>query len=211
MQKRNSARSDGKPTTTRAAGRRRFVIPEVLEDEERRALLSQPNPRYPTGLRNLAMMQLMLDAGLRVSEVINLQTTDIHWISGRIHIHQGKGSKDRKFCLNEQTRAMLERWRQRRQRNAELLFTTLAGGKLSDRYMRTMVKRYAKKAGIKKSIHPHTLRHSFATDLYRQTKDIRKVQKILGHADLSTTMIYTHLADEDLENTMRNFRSEKSA
>jgi integrase/recombinase XerD len=84
--------------------------------------------------------------------------------------------------------------------------TTKEGGKLDPRYIQRMVKRYAAKAGIEKDITPHTLRHSFATDLYRETSKIRLVQKVLGHSDLSTTMIYTHIFDEEVESALKSFR-----
>ena len=87
------------------------------------------------------------------------------------------------------------------------VFTTLAGQSVSSRYVQQMMKRYAAKAGIEKNIHPHTLRHTFATDLHRMSRNIRLVQKALGHADLSTTMIYTHVYDEELEDTLKSFRT----
>ena len=81
------------------------------------------------------------------------------------------------------------------------------GNKMNPRYIQDMVKRYAKKAGINKDISPHTLRHTFATDLLRETKNIRLVQKALGHSDISTTMVYTHIVDEELEGALKNLRS----
>ena len=86
------------------------------------------------------------------------------------------------------------------------MFTTLEGKPVSPRYVQKMVARLAAKAGIEKSVHPHTLRHSFATDLYRETSKIRLVQKALGHSDLSTTMIYTHVFDAELEEALKSFR-----
>ena len=86
------------------------------------------------------------------------------------------------------------------------VFTTLEGAPLGRRYVQRMVKRYAAKAGIDKNISPHTLLHSFATDLYRETSKIRLVQKVLGHSDLSTTMIYTHIFDEEVESALKSFR-----
>jgi len=86
------------------------------------------------------------------------------------------------------------------------VFTTLKGGPMNDRYVRDFVKRYGKKSGIKKDVHPHTLRHTFATDLLRSTGNVRLVQKALGHASLATTMIYTHIVDEQLEFALKNFR-----
>jgi integrase/recombinase XerD len=162
----------------------------VLTDDERRALLAQPSKRAPTDLRNLTMMRIMLDAGLRVSEVLILPVWDTDWMSGKLTVTQGKGAKDRILWLNEDALEQLRAWRQKRPVATELLFTTLGGKRVRDNYLWAMVKRYSRNAGIPKNVHPHTLRHMFATDLYRETKNIRLVQKALGHADLSTTMIY---------------------
>jgi len=156
-------------------------------------------------------MQVMLDAGLRASEVLNLKVNDLDWMSGKLKVKQGKGKKDRILWLNQQALDLLKKWREKRPHQAdgrptELLFTTLDGKKMSDRYLRVMVKRYGSKAVISKDVHPHTLRHTFATDLYRETKNIRLVQKALGHADLSTTMIYTHIVDDELEDALKTFR-----
>ena len=182
-------------------------LPEVLTKEERIALMNQPNSKAPTGLRNLAVMRIMSNVGLRSSEAVNLQVKDIDWVSGKITIRQGKGNKDRALWMGENDLELLKRWRERRPIESPHLFTTLKGGPLSDRYLRTMVKRYATKAGIDKDIHPHTLRHTFATDLYRETKNIRMVQKALGHSDLSTTMIYTHIVDDEMEGALKVFRN----
>lgn len=180
-------------------------IPEVLTDEELHLLLAQPNPKCPTGLRNLAMMRLMADTGLRVSEVLNLTVGDIDWMSGRLTVREGKGKKDRILWMNEDLLTLLQAWRDKRH-NGDSLFMTLDGEPMSDRYVRAMVKRLATKAGIIKDVHPHTLRHTFATDLYRDTKNLRMTQKALGHSDLSTTQIYTHIVDDELEDAMKTFR-----
>jgi len=103
----------------------------------------------------------------------------------------------------------LRSWRERQAKEAgecEHVFTTLDGKPLGHRYVQRMVARYTAKAGIDKTITPHTLRHSFATDLYRETSKIRLVQKVLGHSDLSTTMIYTHIHDPEVENALKSFR-----
>jgi len=181
-------------------------IPEVLTKEEIAALLAQPNPRYPTGLRNLCLMKVMLDAGLRASELLKLSTHDIDWRSGKLKVVEGKGRKDRVLWINEDCLLLLRRWREVKPDSTTTLFTTLNGKPLIDRYLRAMVKRYSQKAAIAKDVHPHMLRHTFATDLYSQTKNIRMVQKALGHSDLSTTMIYTHVVDDEMEQAMRNFR-----
>lgn len=179
-------------------------LPEILTEEERKALLAQPNPKCPTGLRNLCLLRLMVDTGLRLAEVINLKAKDIDWTSGKTRVH-GKGKKDRVLWLNEDELELLKRWREDRPAS-EFLFATLKGEQLNPRYVRAMVDRLAKKAGITKSIHPHTLRHTFASDLYRETTNLRLVQKALGHSDISTTQIYTQIVDSELEEALKTFR-----
>lgn len=185
-------------------------IPEVLTSDEQEALLKQPNPRYPTGERNRLMLRLMLDTGLRLAEAIDLRWKHIDLNTGKVMVRQGKGHKDRTLWLGEDDLAMLRTWRDRQAKatggTPELVFTTLEGGKLHPRYVQRMVKRYTAKAGIEKDVTPHTLRHSFATDLYRETTNIRLTQKALGHANLSTTQIYTHIVDEELEAALKSFR-----
>jgi integrase/recombinase XerD len=199
--------------------RRRRRLPEVLSFEEQEALLDVPNPKAPTGLRNMCMMLLMLDAGLRVSEIVGKEKSDrleggirerhIDWKTGRVRIEDGKGHMDRYVWLNDAALKQVRRWYELHPYNhAGLLFTTLDGGKLSNRYIRELVKRCGRKAGLDRDIHPHLLRHTFATDIYRKTLNIRLVQKALGHADLSTTMIYTQIVDKELEYEMRNLRKE---
>jgi integrase/recombinase XerD len=180
-------------------------LPEVLTEEELGGLIKQPNRRYPTGRRNAAMLAIMADAGLRVGETLSLHPGAISWNSGRIKI-RGKGGKDRFVWVGEGTLELLRSWREVRPCDAKLLFTTLIGGPLDSRYVRAMVKRYATNAGIQKDVNPHTLRHTFATDLYRQTHDLYLTGKMLGHADISTTTIYTHLVDEDAECAMKALR-----
>jgi len=187
---------------------RTFKIPEVLTDEERQKLLRIPNKRYPTGLRNYCIMLIIFDGGLRSSEIVNLHMNNINLNNGQIKVVQGKGRKDRILWVNGETLQQLKKWIERKP-DSEYVFCTLQGLKLSDSYLRAFFARYGKRAGIKKRVHPHMLRHSFATDLYRQTKDIRLVQKALGHSTISTTMIYTHIVDDDLENGMKNFREKK--
>ena len=181
-------------------------IPEVLEGDELDRLLAQPNARYPTGKRNLALMGVMADVGLRVSEALYLEARDVNFNSGKIKVRQGKGNKDRVLWAGERTLAWLQSWLDARPLVKGPLFTTLKGGPVQARYVRAMVKRYSKKAGIDKDVHPHTLRHTFGTDLYRDTKNIRLAQKMLGHSDLSTTMIYTHVVDDDAKEAMQELR-----
>ena len=212
---------------------RKRKIPEILSIEEQKKLLNVFNTRYPTSLRNKAMVRIMLTAGLRLSEVINLKWSNINFKAGKLKVEEGKGRKDRQLWIGDDTLNLFGKWKGRQKKVLEekeeensdnLVFTTLTGNKLNSDNIRQMVYRYAKKCRIQeeitkhyrdkegnklpgtykeKKVTPHTLRHTFATDLYKDTKDIRRVQKALGHADISTTMIYTHLVDKDLERDMK--------
>lgn len=169
--------------------------------------------RDSSNRHNRALLRLMLDTGLRLSEATALRWRDIDLTTGKLMVRQGKGAKDRTLWIGDEDLTMLRSWRERQAKDIagtspEHAFTTLEGKPLSGRYVQAMVKRYAVKAGITKDIHPHTLRHSFATDLYRQTTNIRLAQKALGHSNLATTQIYTHIVDEELEGALRSFRQE---
>ncbi len=175
-------------------------IPEILTPEEQVLLLKQPNPRYYTGQRNRAMMRLMLDSGLRVAEITALKWNDLNLTTGQLHVKQGK--MDRMLWIGENTLKLLQKLRERQAKDVpadqgvkapEYVFSTRDGGKLSPRFIQAMVKRYRERCGFDKRVTPHTLRHTFATDLLRETKNICLVQKTLGHASLSTTQIYTHI------------------
>jgi integrase/recombinase XerD len=177
-------------------------LPEVLTRAEARALLATPNRYYPTGQRDLCLLKLMLNAGLRASEVLSLTWRDVDLHIGRLLVRRGKGDKDRQVWVNDEVVAQMRAWRERSP-TSRYCFPTLKGTRIYDAALREMVKRRGRKAGIAKDVHPHMLRHTYATELYRATKDIRLVQKALGHAQLSTTMIYTHIVDDDLETAMR--------
>lgn len=183
-------------------------VPTVLTDQEQAALLAAPNRRCPTGLRNYWMLRLMLNLGLRSAEVRGLGLHDVDWMTARVTVRRGKGGRDRVLWLSAEDHAGLQEFRQSRPvPEAELLFTTLDGGPVQARYLRAAVKRLATRAGIAKDVHPHTLRHSFATDLYRSTRNLRLTQKAMGHASISTTQVYTHVFDDELEDALRRFRS----
>jgi len=184
-------------------------LPTILEPEEAQKLLKQPNRRCPTGLRNKAIMSLMLYCGLRLSEVINLRPGSINLTKGKLRVVSGKGDKDRDLAIPEYLVDLLEAWRKIRPKG-DYFFSTLEGRKLSDRYIQQMVGRYAHKAGINnKKISPHTLRHSYATQFYKQTKDIETLRRILGHTDISTTTIYITLANKDIEEAINGFKEFK--
>jgi len=184
---------------------RKNKLPVILEPEEVQNLLKQPNKRYPTGLRNKAIMSLMLYCGLRLSEIVNLKPGNLNLTKGKLRVESGKGEKDRDLAVPDYLNDLLESWRNIRPKS-KYFFSTLKGKKLSDRYIQQMVKRYAQKAGITKKISPHVLRHTYATQYYRQTKDIETLRRILGHSDISTTTIYITLANIDVEEGMKSFK-----
>ena len=188
-------------------------LPVVLNNDEQLSLLDQPNPRYPTGQRNHLIFKIMLDTGLRASEATSLKWNHIDLMSGKLMVREGKGAKDRTLWLSEENLELLQEWKERQvddiDKKCSYIFSTLEGDPIQNIYLRKMVKRYSKKADINKNVSPHTLRHTFATDLYQETKNIRLVQKALGHSDLFTTMIYTHIVDEELERALKGLRQEK--
>ncbi|MGM0689515.1 MAG: tyrosine-type recombinase/integrase [Bacillota bacterium] len=173
-------------------------MPSVLNSYEQLALLKQPNPKAPTGMRNLCILTLMLKIGLRVNEVINLQGNDIDWNQGKINIKESGAAKGRTLWVDEPEIALLNRWRSIKPENSSFFFSTLDGNKIKDRYIREMVKRLARKAGISKDVYPHLLRYTFAVEFMRETKDINLLQDALGHRDTSATQIYAKLMFEDL-------------
>ena len=150
----------------------------------------------------------MLDTGLRAGEVVALRPEHLDMRTCRLMVREGKGAKDRTLWITDENRDRIGKWLQRRPKSV-WMFPTRSGGQLSTRYLREMIKRYARKAEVAewRRVSPHTLRHTFATDLYRETTDLRLVQKALGHADIRTTQIYTHLVDEELEDALRRLRT----
>lgn len=181
-------------------------LPTFLTPAEQSALLDGPNQKAPTGFRNYLIMLYFLNLGLRVSEAINLKIDHVDWDRGMVTIMASKGERDRVLWAQDNILELSKRWIELRPSASDHLFCNLKGGPLIDRYIRSFVGRYAKKGGIKKRVHPHSLRHTFATDLLRESKDIRLVQKALGHASIATTMIYTHIADDRLEYALKHFR-----
>ena len=188
-------------------------IPNILTKEEQKRLLNVFNTRYLCPHRNQTMIMLFLDSGLRLSEMVNLKWKNISLQTGKLKVVKGKGAKDRIIWINEEILDRLRNWRERQSEEiglTEFVFTTRDGNKLNPRDIREMVYTYSEKAGIiDKKVSPHTLRHSFATDLLSSTNNLRKVQKALGHSDISTTQIYTHIVDEELEEAMKNLRKDE--
>lgn len=184
-------------------------IPDVLTLDEQARLLEQFNLRYVTPERNKTMIALLLNTGLRLSEMTNLKWQDINLMTGQLKVVNGKGSKDRILYINDSVIEMLKNWRERQFKEwgkTNYVFTSRNLKQLDGKAVRKMIKTYTDRAGISKDITTHSLRHTFASDLLRETSNIRLVQKALGHSDIGTTQIYTHIVDVELENAMKTFR-----
>jgi integrase/recombinase XerD len=173
-------------------------LPKVLSVREVELLLQQPEPGQPAGLRDRAMLELLYATGIRVSELVNLDADHINLEMGYIRC-SGKGSKERIVPLGsiaiQSCREYLHAGRSKlvRDRDEPALFVNHHGRRLTRQGFWKIVKKYAEDARINKEITPHTLRHSFATHLLENGADLRSVQEMLGHADISTTQIYTHV------------------
>jgi site-specific recombinase XerD len=184
---------------------RRRKLPVILSKEEAAALLAQPNARYPTGARNRALLATYYRAGLRCNEALDLTPRDILWSKEKIRVNNGKGGKDRVVPVEASLLETLDRWRSHsdRPKRSDWFFCTLDGGRMHDSYVRHMVARYGRKAGIGIRVHPHILRHSFATEALEDGVQITEVQKLLGHEDLETTSVYLHVTDAHLDEKIR--------
>lgn len=184
----------GDPTLGIKRPKREKRLPTVLTKEEVKSLLKSIENR-----KSKLMVSLIYACGFRVSELVNLKISDLDFGDDVGHVTQGKGKKDRIFNIPKFLRKALEkRSKKQLEKGEEYLFTG-PKGKLTDRNLQKIIKNAAAKAGINKDVHPHTLRHSFATHLLENNIDIRKIQELLGHADLSTTQIYTHISTEELK------------
>ena len=196
------------PTLRLLAAKQALRVPKTLGEAQVDALLRAPDVDTDLGLRDRAMLELMYASGLRVSELVSLKTLHVSLNEGVLRI-MGKGSKERLVPFGEEAREWLQRYMgQARpamlgQRQTEDLFVTTSGSTPGTAMSRVMfwslVKRYALQAGITAPLSPHTLRHAFATHLLNHGADLRAVQMLLGHADISTTTIYTHVARERLK------------
>lgn len=179
-------------------------LPHILTNDQRTRLLAAPNPRYASGRRNRAMLALMLDTGLRAGELVALRCADVDLQTGDLWVRQGKGSKDRRLAMGVRTVRLLEAWLEGR--DSGNVFLSRTDRPLSTAYLRQMCARYGERIGLPFRLHPHTLRHTFASDLYRYTGNLVVVQHALGHESAQTTLIYTHLVDGETEEAMRKFR-----
>ena len=195
---------DDDPTAALSAPRRTKKLPHVLNYAEVQKLLAAPRGDEPTVSRDRAMLEVMYACGLRASETIGLELSDLDLRQGFLRA-RGKGSKERIVPLGRQAIAAVSGYlRSGRpklvgERTEPKLFVNFRGGPLTRQGLYKIVQRHARAAGLAERMSPHTLRHSFATHLLAGGCDLRAVQEMLGHADISTTQVYTHLSGEQLK------------
>ena len=179
-------------------------LPKSLTEEDVEALLDAPDINQPLGLRDRAMLEILYASGLRVSELVGLKGTEVSLNEGVIRV-TGKGSKTRLVPMGEEAVDWISRYLKEarpailQKRLSDSLFVTQRGQAMTRQAFWYLIKRYALRAGISKHLSPHVLRHAFATHLLNHGADLRVVQMLLGHADISTTQIYTHVARERLK------------
>jgi integrase/recombinase XerD len=197
------------PTLRLGSARQPMRVPKVLSEAQVEALLAAPDVTNMLGLRDRAMLELMYASGLRVSELVELRTVRVGLNEGVVSV-LGKGSKERLVPFGAEAQAWIERYLAEARsailkgRDSEALFVTGRGGAMTRQMFWTLVKRHARAAGIHAPLSPHTLRHAFATHLLNHGADLRAVQMLLGHADIATTTIYTHVARERLRQLHAN-------
>lgn len=192
------------PTLMIEAPKPSKALPKSLNENEVEELLKAPNTSDDQGLRDRAMLELLYACGLRVSELITIMVTEVSLNDGVIRI-TGKGDKTRLVPMGEEASHWIEQYLKSsrdnllKEKKSKYLFVTARGGAMTRQAFWYLIKRYAVASGIKHVISPHVLRHAFATHLLNHGADLRVVQMLLGHSDISTTQIYTHVARERLK------------
>lgn len=205
---RNGKRFDD-PTRLITSKHRSMRFPKTLSEQQVEALLQVPDTNTALGIRNKAMLETLYATGLRVSELIGINIHSINLSSGFISVI-GKGNRERILPFGEEARNWLEHYLQKSRgallgkRNSPLLFLTRSGCGMTRQMFWHLIRSIAKKAGITEMLSPHTLRHAFATHLLEHGADLRVVQELLGHADISTTQIYTHIVRERLKKILEH-------
>jgi integrase/recombinase XerD len=194
---------DADPTLKLQAARMPLRVPKTLSEAQVEALLDAPDADTPLGLRDRTMIELMYASGLRVSELVALKTVYLSLDEGALRV-TGKGAKERLVPFGAEAHAWLRRYLAEARaailkgQVSDALFVTARGGPMTRQMFWKLIKQHARQAGIDAPLSPHTLRHAFATHLLNHGADLRAVQMLLGHADISTTTIYTHVARERL-------------
>jgi integrase/recombinase XerD len=203
--------SDNDPTINTDRPKLSKRLPTVLAIEEINSILNQPDLKTTFGRRDRAILELMYASGLRVSETVNLKISNLLFDSEIIRVF-GKGSKERIVPIGKSAIFYIQSYQMEsrhllisKKRPTDILFLNHHGNKLTRAFIWDMLKKYSIEANIDKNVHPHTFRHSFATHLLEGGADLRAVQEMLGHSDISTTQIYTHIDREYLKEVHKTF------
>jgi integrase/recombinase XerD len=192
------------PTLRMLSARQAFRVPRTLSEMQVEALLGAPDVDTLLGLRDRTMLELMYASGLRVSELVGLKTVHLSLTEGALRV-TGKGARERLVPFGEEAHAWTRRYLSEgrseilKGKSSDALFVTSRGGPMTRQMFWKLIKQHALRGGIDVPLSPHTLRHAFATHLLNHGADLRAVQMLLGHADISTTTIYTHVARERLK------------
>ena len=198
------------PTSQIHTPKMKKSIPGVISLEDVEKVLASPDENTPEGLRDLAMLEVLYATGIRVSELINLKLNEVNFEMGFVIVY-GKGSKERIVPMGEEAQEKLKTYMEHsrstllKQKDCKELFVTRRGKGMTRQGFWKLIKNYALKANITKPISPHTLRHSFATHLLERGADLRTIQIMLGHSDISTTQIYTHVENERLKEIHKKY------
>jgi tyrosine recombinase XerC len=191
------------PVVMLSSPKQEKILPKFLTEEETVKLIEAPATDTVLGLRDRAIFEALYSTGMRVSELVSLNIDNIDFIGSTVKV-LGKGKKERLLPIGDRAleainQYLSERNSQRKKKETETLFLNKNNTRLSDRGVRKIIHKYITKLSLRSGVSPHTMRHSFATHLLNRGADLRSVQELLGHANLSTTQIYTHLTTEKLK------------
>jgi len=187
------------PVASLSSPKQEKHLPSFLSEDEVSGLIDSVMGRDERGLRDKAILETFYSTGIRISELAGLDLEDVDFISGIVKV-MGKGKKERIVPIGDKAIVAIRVYLEKRKKSSEVLFLNKYGRRISTRGIRNIVVKYLRITGLKQGVSVHTLRHSFATHLLNRGADLRSVQELLGHADLSTTQIYTHLTTERLKN-----------
>ncbi|HTY45899.1 MAG TPA: tyrosine recombinase XerC [Patescibacteria group bacterium] len=186
------------PITSLSSPKQEKHLPKFLTEEQVKSLIDVALPKEEMGMRDRAILETFYSTGIRISELVGLNVDDVDFISGIVKV-LGKGRKERIVPIGETALAAIRAYLAQKKKETTALFLNKNGRRITTRGARNIVDKYLRLASIKQGVSAHTLRHSFATHLLNRGADLRSVQELLGHANLSTTQIYTHLTTEKLK------------
>ncbi len=186
------------PASAISSPKLQHYLPTFLTEDEMVKLIESPDVSKVAGLRDRAIIETFYSTGMRISELVGLSLENIDFISGVIKV-MSKGKKERLVPIGEKAIGAVRQYLSRRNHDQKAVFLNKNGRRITDRGVRLIIDKYIRQTALRENISPHSLRHSFATHLLNRGADLRAVQELLGHANLSTTQIYTHLTTEKLK------------